>query len=88
MHSSLGVEYKKKRYALFRQPDGIFALDDVCSHEYSLLSEGEIVEGEVYCPMHGSRFDIRSGAVKNFPATRPVRTYPVKVEDDDIYIQV
>ncbi len=88
MHSSLGVIVGKQRYALFRLEDGIYAMDDVCSHEYSLLSEGEIWAGDVYCPKHGSKFDIKTGAVKNFPATKAVKTYPVKVEDQDIYIQI
>lgn len=86
--SSLGVTVGKKRYALFRLADGIYALDDICSHEYALLSEGEVWEEEVYCPRHGSRFDIRSGAVRNFPATRPVHSYPVKVEEGNIFIRV
>ncbi len=62
LRTRMGVLCEGHRIALFRLPDGIFALDDVCSHEYSLLSEGEIWEADVYCPKHGSRFDIRTGA--------------------------
>ncbi len=72
--------------ALFRLEDGIYALDDVCSHEYSRLSEGEVWEGQVYCPKHGSRFDIRTGAVQGLPATDPVRAWPVKVEEGGIWV--
>lgn len=43
-------------------------------------------EGEVYCPKHGSRFNIRSGQVTGLPATQPVRTYPAKEEDGWIYV--
>jgi nitrite reductase/ring-hydroxylating ferredoxin subunit len=73
--------------ALFRLEDGIYALDDICSHEYSRLSEGEIWEGEVYCPKHGSRFNIRTGAVTGLPATQPVKSYSVKVEAGRIFIK-
>ncbi|HUI72492.1 MAG TPA: non-heme iron oxygenase ferredoxin subunit [Spirochaetia bacterium] len=72
--------------ALFRTEQGIYALDDVCSHEYSRLSEGEIWEGEVYCPKHGSRFSLATGAVTGLPATQPVHAWPVKVEKGEIWI--
>jgi nitrite reductase/ring-hydroxylating ferredoxin subunit len=82
------VEVGGHAFALFRLDDGIYALDDVCSHEYSRLSEGEIWDDEVYCPKHGSRFDIRSGSVRSFPAFKPVNAYPVKVEDGKIFIDI
>ncbi len=86
MGESKRVEIGSRALALFRLPDGIFALDDVCSHEYSRLSEGDIWAGEVYCPKHGSRFNIKTGAVTGLPATQPVGSYPVKIEDGVIYI--
>ena len=72
--------------ALFRTEEGIFALDDICSHEYSLLSEGDVWSGEVYCQKHGSRFNLRTGAVTGLPATKPVRTWEAKVENGEIWI--
>lgn len=83
---SKGVDCKGHPIALFKLEDGIYALDDICSHEYSRLSEGEIWEGEVYCPKHGSRFNIKTGSVRGLPATEPVKSYPVKVEDGEVYI--
>ena len=82
------VEIDEQAYALFRLEDGVYALDDVCSHEYSRLSEGEIWDDDVYCPKHGSRFCIRSGEVRSFPAFKPVISYPVKVEDGAIFINI
>ena len=84
--TSLCVTVEGAVIALFRTEDGVFALDDVCSHEYSRLSEGEIWAGEVYCPKHGSRFSLATGAVTGLPATQPVRSWPVKVEDGGIWI--
>jgi nitrite reductase/ring-hydroxylating ferredoxin subunit len=83
----LGVQVDGHELALFRLEDGVYALDDICSHEFSRLSEGELWDGEVYCPKHGSRFNIRSGEVAGLPATRPVATYPAKEEDGWIYVQ-
>lgn len=82
------IEHEGKAYAVFRLDGGVYALDDVCSHEYSRLSEGEIWDDEVYCPKHGSRFCIRTGEVRSFPAFKPVGSYPVKVENGTILIDV
>jgi nitrite reductase/ring-hydroxylating ferredoxin subunit len=85
--AAIRIELDGHALALFRLEDGIYALDDICSHEYSRLSEGEIWDGEVYCPKHGSRFNIRSGAVRGLPAIKPVRSYPVRVEEQKVLVQ-
>jgi len=84
--TTLAVTAGENQVALFRTEDGIFALDDVCSHEYSQLSMGDVWGGEVYCEKHGSRFNLRSGAVTGLPATAPVRAWNVKVENGEIWI--
>jgi 3-phenylpropionate/trans-cinnamate dioxygenase ferredoxin component len=84
----LGVEVEGRKIALFRVDGEVYALDDVCSHEYSLLSEGEIWDDAVYCPKHGSKFEIKSGAVRSLPATKPVASHPVKVEEGTIYVEL
>jgi 3-phenylpropionate/trans-cinnamate dioxygenase ferredoxin component len=84
--TSLSVMVGESPVAVFRTEEGIFALDDICSHEYSLLSEGDVWGGEVYCQKHGSRFNLRTGAVTGLPATQPVKTWDVKVENGDIWI--
>lgn len=75
-----------KEIVLFRLPDGVYALDNVCSHEYSRLSEGEVWDGRIYCAKHGSSFDIKTGTVSGLPATRPVERLDVKVENGGIYV--
>jgi 3-phenylpropionate/trans-cinnamate dioxygenase ferredoxin component len=84
--TTLGITAGENQIALFRTEDGIFALDDICSHEYSRLSLGDVWGGEVYCEKHGSRFNLRTGAVTGLPATAPVRVWDVKVENGDIWI--
>ncbi len=84
--TTLSVTVGDRLVALFRTDEGIFALDDICSHEYSRLSEGEVWAGEVYCQKHGSRFNLRTGSVTGLPATLPVGTWDVKVEDGEIWI--
>lgn len=83
-----GVTIGDKKIALFKLEGKVYALNNVCSHEYTLLTEGDIFEDEVYCPLHGSPFDIRTGEVRGLPATEPVDSYPVKIEDGDIFVNL
>ena len=85
-----GFPVAGRRVAVFRVGDRFFAMDDVCSHAHAYLSEGEIDEDDltVECPRHGSMFELETGKPRALPATLPVRTYPVKVEGDDILIEV
>jgi 3-phenylpropionate/trans-cinnamate dioxygenase ferredoxin component len=69
--------------------DGTFyAVDNVCTHDSGPLGEGRLWDGTVECPRHGARFDVKTGAVKALPAVRPVRTYPVQVEGDEVRVDV
>ena len=70
--------------------EGFRAVDDICSHALSHLSEGEVdVDfGTIECPKHGSTFDLDTGRPRTLPATQPVRVYTVKVENDEIQIEV
>jgi 3-phenylpropionate/trans-cinnamate dioxygenase ferredoxin subunit len=66
----------------------IFAISDACSHEEIELSDGDLDGEDVECPAHGSRFNVRTGAVSGLPADTPVATYPVSVEDGEIFVEV
>jgi 3-phenylpropionate/trans-cinnamate dioxygenase ferredoxin subunit len=83
---ALGVEIDGLPVAVVRPGGEVFALSDVCSHEEVPLSEGEIYDHTVECWLHGSCFDLRTGAPTGPPATRPVPVYPVKVEDGEVYV--
>jgi 3-phenylpropionate/trans-cinnamate dioxygenase ferredoxin component len=82
-----------RQYAVEDRPvalcnvDGeLYAFEDICTHQYTHLSEGEFVDSEVKCPLHGARFDVRTGAAKTLPAVKPVPTHEVKVEDGSVYV--
>ena len=67
--------------------DGIFhAIDDVCSHAYACLSDGDINGEEVECPLHGGSFNAMTGMPMNPPAAKPLSVFQVKVEGDDIFV--
>ena len=82
------VEIKGYELALFKSDDKVYAIDDICSHEYSRLSEGMVWDGKVYCAKHGSAFNLETGAVGSLPATEPVSTYPVKVAEGTIFVEL
>ena len=74
--------------ALVRDGDDVYAIRDECSHAAIPLSEGDVEGCEIECWLHGSRFDVRTGAVLNLPATEPVPTYACRVEGDVVVVDV
>lgn len=68
--------------------DGVFyAAEDRCSHEDLPLSDGSLEGGVLVCEYHGARFDVTSGAPRGLPAVKPIKTFPVEMREDGIYIQ-
>jgi 3-phenylpropionate/trans-cinnamate dioxygenase ferredoxin subunit len=80
------VTVGEQRIAMFRVGDDVYAIGDVCSHAEASLSEGEVFGTEVECPRHGSEFDITTGEPHSLPATRPVPTYGVAIEDGTVFL--
>jgi 3-phenylpropionate/trans-cinnamate dioxygenase ferredoxin component len=70
--------------------DGFRAIDAICSHAHYYLDEGDVDVEDVTieCPKHGSTFDLDSGKPRSLPAIVPVQVFPVKVDDDDVLIEV
>ncbi|MCZ0991708.1 bifunctional 3-phenylpropionate/cinnamic acid dioxygenase ferredoxin subunit [Streptomyces diastatochromogenes] len=65
--------------ALIKVGERIFCVDDTCSHETASLSDGWLDGHEIECPLHESRFDVRTGKPDCPPARRPIRTHDVEV---------
>ena len=65
--------------AVVRTGEGVFAINDRCSHADVALSEGEVDGCAIECWLHGSAFDLRTGVPLSLPAIVPVATYPVRV---------
>ena len=83
----LAVRVAGQEIAVVRLEDGIFAVNDICTHEYALLSDGYCEDGRLECPLHQACFDIRTGAALNPPADVPVATYRVKVEGGEVFVE-
>ncbi len=69
-----------------RTKEGIFALDNVCTHAFARLSEGRLRGTRVICPLHGASFDVRDGRALGAPATRALATHAVQVSGDRVQI--
>ncbi len=86
---ALLVSVNGKEISLWNVKGTLYAIDDICTHEETNLSEGELVdECCVMCPLHGSEFDLATGAPRCLPATEPVATYVVRIDGDAIQIAV
>lgn len=85
----LAVEIAGTPVLLLRVDDELYAMHNVCSHAHALLSEGEFDPDEycVECPLHGSLFDIRTGAPRTFPAFEPVPVYRAYAEGDAVFVE-
>jgi nitrite reductase/ring-hydroxylating ferredoxin subunit len=66
--------------------EGLFAVDNLCTHAAARMSEGKLKGCRILCPLHGAAFDVRDGAVLSRPAREALRSYPVKVQGDDVYL--
>ena len=66
----------------------LYAIDDVCTHDEGSLDQGELEGYEIECPRHGARFDVRSGEGKALPAVLPIDTFKVRLQGDDIEIEM
>ena len=84
--SAIGVEIDDLPVCLVKTQGEVFAISDICSHADVNLSDGDVDSGTIECWLHGSRFDVRSGNPTGLPANRPVPTYPVKIDGDDILV--
>jgi 3-phenylpropionate/trans-cinnamate dioxygenase ferredoxin subunit len=76
------------RVALCNVGGTFYAIDDVCTHDGGPLDQGMLEGNLVECPRHGARFDVTNGRAVVLPAVRPVKTYPVEVEGDDVKVDV
>ena len=82
------VEAEGKEIALFNAGGALYALDNLCTHSGGPLVEGEVQEGQVECPWHGARFDLKTGVSSSPLAPDGVAAYPVRVNGSDIEIEL
>jgi nitrite reductase/ring-hydroxylating ferredoxin subunit len=75
--------------AVHRVEGGFYATDDLCTHEdWSLGEDGDLEGYDIVCCLHQAAFDVRTGEVTQFPATTPLKTYPVRVADGAVWVEL
>ncbi len=82
------VEIQGEGIALCNAKGTIYAVANVCTHDGGPLGEGYLDEDEIECPRHGARFSVRTGTVRALPAILPIPTFAVKVEGEEIWVEV
>ncbi len=75
-----------RRIALCNVDGEFFAIDDICTHDGGPLDQGELQSDVIECPRHGARFNVKTGKVLALPAVKPLATYPLKVEGNEIRV--
>ena len=86
--SAVRVEVEGRPVCVARSGGTVYAIGDLCSHADVSLSEGDVEDGAIECWLHGSLFDLKTGQPSGLPATKPVPTYAVTVEGDDVLVQM
>jgi len=84
----IGVIVDGREIALYEIDGEIYATDDICTHAYAKLSDGWMEKGEIECPLHAGRFDIKTGKATAPPCIDDVKSYPVRVEGGEIQVKL
>lgn len=81
-------DHGDRTFAVYRSPDDKFyATDGLCTHQRVHLADGFVMDNLIECPKHNGRFDYTTGQAKGAPVCVNLKTYPVKIEAGEIFIQ-
>lgn len=80
------VEIDDVTILVFNLGGEYYAIEDLCTHDYSPLLGGDIEGEEIICPRHGARFNIKTGEALTAPAYEPLPTFPVRIEGDMVQV--
>ena len=76
-------------FAIYRSPDDeFFATAGICTHERTCLADGLVMGAIIECPKHNGRFNYKTGEAKGAPLTVGLQTFPVRVEDGSVFIDI
>lgn len=84
----VGVDVAGRQVALYVVNGEVYATDNICTHGHARLCDGFLEDYEIECPLHQGRFDIRSGKALCEPLTVDLRSYPVKIEDGRVFVDL
>jgi 3-phenylpropionate/trans-cinnamate dioxygenase ferredoxin subunit len=77
-----------REIVLCHTKEGVFALDNICTHAHTRMNEGSLRGVRLICPLHGASFDVRDGRVLGAPARQPLLHHSVRVVDDFVEVAI
>ena len=84
-----GFRVGKHDVAIYHLPGGEFrATDNVCTHEYAQLSDGWLEDGQIECPLHAGKFDVRTGKGLCAPIDKDLAVFELRVEGNDLMVKL
>jgi len=86
--SVIKVEVRGLSFALYNLDGAFYATEEICSHAHASLAEGFVLDDTVECPLHGACFSIKTGEALSAPATDPILTFPVRVENGTVLVGI
>lgn len=82
-------DHQGRTFCVYRSPDDeFFCTDGICTHEKVHLAQGLVMDYTIECPKHNGVFDYRTGEAVRMPACVNLKTFPVKVENDRVFIEI
>jgi len=85
---TLCVEIGDREILLCNTAEGLYAVDNLCTHAAARLCEGKLKGQRVICPLHGAAFDVRDGSALTRPASIALQTYRLRQVEDSVEIQL
>jgi naphthalene 1,2-dioxygenase ferredoxin component len=82
------VNASGREIAIYSVDGEVYATDNICTHGHARLCDGFLDGHEIECPLHQGKFDVRSGKAMCAPLTEDIRTFPVRIEEGEVYIQL
>ena len=82
------VRVEGRNITLFNVAGSFYAIDNNCSHDGGPLAEGELCGEVITCPWHNAKFNVKTGEAIGPPADRGVQAFPVKVQGNDVLVEV
>nr|MBN2276162.1 non-heme iron oxygenase ferredoxin subunit [candidate division Zixibacteria bacterium] len=77
-----------KQLLVAREKDQVYIIDNTCTHDNGIIGDGKVIQGEVQCPRHGARFDIKTGRAMQLPAIMDIKTYKTMVVNGDVMVSL
>jgi len=84
----IGVVVGGRDIAIYAVGDAVYATDNICTHGQARLCDGFLDGHEIECPLHQGKFDVRSGQPTCDPVTEAIRSYPVRIDGQRVYLEL